>query len=187
MNHRYLRTFLLALVVVVSSTTAWAQLDVEPDQRYLLLATERTSTMQEELEQAAALGFRIVTGSPTSGKEMALFLERLATPPDTYEYQLLATTKSSTMQEELDEAAAQGFRLLPRTLISKARRFGGDEVIVVLERSPGESDPQYEYQLLATSRTSTLQTEVTQALEGGFTIAGLVSRGEHMVIMERER
>ena len=57
----------------------------------------------------------------------------------------------------------------------------------MLERSPGESDPQYEYQLLATSRTSTLQTEVTQALEGGFTIAGLVSRGEHMVIMERER
>ena len=55
------------------------------------------------------------------------------------------------MQEELEEAAAQGFRLLSRTLISKSRRFGTDELIVVLERSSTESGPRYEYRLLATN------------------------------------
>ena len=117
---------------------------------------------------------------------MALFLERVATPPDTYQYQLLATSRTDTMQEELAEAAAQGFRLLPQTMISKNRRFGGAEVVVVVERSPGGDDQRYEYRLLATVRTSTLQTEVSEALDEGFTIAGMVSRDEHLVIMERD-
>ena len=89
------------------------------------------------------------------------------------------------MQEELDEAAKQGFRLLPSTLISKSSTWGDDEVVVVLERGPVEA-PLYEYRLLATSRTSTLETEVLQARDEGFEIYGLVSRGEHMVIMGRE-
>lgn len=186
MSNRCLSGVVVALTVLVPGTTAWAQVEVEPDQRYLLLATERTSTMQEELEEAAALGFRIVTGSPTSGNEMAILLERMATPPDTYQYRLLATTRTSTMQEELSEAAAEGFRLLPTTLISKSRRFGGDEIIVMLERSPTESDQGFEYRLIATNFTGTMQTEITQALDAGFTISGLVSRGEHMVIMERQ-
>ena len=165
---------------------AWAQVDVAPEQRYLLLATTRTSTMQEELDEAAALGFRIVAASPTSGDEMAVFLERVATPPETYEYLLLATSRTSTMQEEVTDAAARGFRLLPRTLISKRQIFGDDEIVVILERAPNVNGPRYEYRLLATTFTSTLQGEVTQLVSGGYTIAGLVSRDEHMVIMERE-
>ncbi|HEX8719679.1 MAG TPA: hypothetical protein VF736_03470 [Pyrinomonadaceae bacterium] len=34
------------------------KLKIEPDQRYLLLATIKTSTMQRELDEAAAQGFR---------------------------------------------------------------------------------------------------------------------------------
>ena len=45
---------------------------------------------------------------------------------------------------------------------------------------------EYEYKLLATSRTSTLQKEVTEAKEAGYIVVGMVSRGEHMVVMERE-
>ncbi len=164
---------------------AEAQLEVDPDQQYLLLATRRTGTMEEELNEAAALGFRVVSGAPTSGEEMVLFLQRAVEPPDTYDYRLLATTRTSTMQEELDGAAAEGFRFLARTPICKSRRFGGDEIVVVLERSP--DDPQrYECRLLATNRTSTLQEEVTQAVAEGFAISGLVSCSEHIVILERE-
>ncbi len=71
-------------------------------------------------------------------------------------------------------------------MISKRQRFGGDEVVVVLERRPGRTEQDFEYRLLATNLTSTLQTEVAQLLDAGYTVAGLVSRGEHMVIMERE-
>ena len=56
---------------------------------------------------------------------------------------------------------------------------------MILERPPVVTK-QYEYKLLATTLTSTLQKEVTEAQEAGFRIVGMVSRGEHMVVMERE-
>jgi hypothetical protein len=55
----------------------------------------------------------------------------------------------------------------------------------VLERPP-KPTKRYEYKLLATTKTSTLQKEVTEAQAAGFVLVGMVSRGEHMVIMERE-
>ena len=88
------------------------------------------------------------------------------------------------MQKELQEAASQGFQLLPNTMISKSRTFGGDEIIVVLEKVPGAHE-KYNYLLLATTKTSTLQKEMSEAIEEGYEVVGMVSRGEHMVILER--
>lgn len=161
------------------------RLKVEADQRYLLLATTKTGTMQRELNEAADMGFRIIAGSPTSGVEMALLLERVAEPPATYAYRVLATTRTGTMQRELNEAAAEGFRLLADTMMSKNQILGGQEVVLVLERPP-QIDKRYDYRLLATTKTATLQKEILQALSDGYVLAGMVSRGEHMVIMERE-
>jgi len=156
------------------------------DQRYKLLATTKTSTMEKELNEAAAQGYQILVGSPTSGKEMAIFLERTASASDPYKYKLLATTRTGTMQKELNEAAEGGYRLLPRTMIAKMQAIiGGAEIVVVLERPP-TAQKRYEYKLLATNLTSTLQKEVTEAQAAGFVIIGMVSRGEHMVILERE-
>ena len=57
--------------------------------------------------------------------------------------------------------------------------------VVILEKDP-DSTSQYEYRLLATERTSTMDKEITYAEEAGFKLVGICSRGEHMVIMERE-
>jgi len=165
-----------------------------PDQdltgRFLFLATARTGTMQRELDQAAAAGYRILTGSPTSGHEMVLVLEKVVTPPDTYQYRLLATTRTGTMQRELDVAAADGFRLLPATMMSKTEiignLFGVDarEIVMIMERSPNSSR-RYQYKLLATNFTSTLQAEMAQAVRNGYEVVGMVSRDEHILILER--
>jgi len=57
---------------------------------------------------------------------------------------------------------------------------------MIMERPP-KTRRNYEYKLLATTRTSTLQKEVTEAKDAGYAIVGMVSRDEHMVVMERER
>jgi hypothetical protein len=160
------------------------KLKIEPGQRYLLLATVKTSTMQKELDEAAAQGFRVVTGSPTSMSEWAVLLERVADPSAPYRYRLLATTKISTMRKELNEAAAEGYRLLPRTMTSK-EGFLSVEVVMLVEKSPN-SDKRYEYRLYATTSEKKMRAEIEKAEAEGFTLAGMVSRGEHMVIMERE-
>lgn len=182
---------LAALLFGLSGGAVAQKLKIEPDQRYLLLAAEKTSTMQREIDEAAALGFRIVTGSPTSGSEIVLLLERVAHPPETYTYRLIATNRTGAFQKELDAAAREGFRLLPTTMVAKettAGKFLGGlqkEIVAVLERGP-KADRRYEYKLLATIKTATLQKEVGEASGEGFTLIGIVSRDEHMVIMERE-
>lgn len=183
------------LAMILAEGAALAQKPTtETNQRYMLLATQRTGTMQMELNEAAAQGFKVLAGSPTSGNEMVLFLERVAQPPQTYAYRLLATTQTSTMEKELNAAAVDGFRLLPQTAMSQAsagRRilgggFAGNEVIVVVERPPNV-ESRYEYRLLATSRTGTMQKEVSDAVASGFSLVTLLSRDEHMVVMERRR
>src|SRR5688500_14762715 len=116
---RFTLSAVILFVALIGSPHAAAQ-STDPAPRYLLLATERTGTMQEELNEAANQGFRVLMGSPTSGSEMVLFLERTAQPPDVYSYRLLATTNVETMERELNEAAQEGFRLLPQTAISQA-------------------------------------------------------------------
>ncbi len=99
-------------------------------------------------------------------------------------YLLLATKKTSTMQKEMREAADQGFRLLPSTLIQKKQMFGRIEIVMIMEKAPG-GETRYQYLLLATTRTSTLQKEMREATEQGYEVVGMVSRGEHIVILEK--
>jgi hypothetical protein len=175
---------LLLLFFAVIVTPALAQSKADENLQYKLLATRRTSTMQKEIDEVAAKGYRILVGSPTSSTEMAVFLSREGTVESPYKYKLLATTRTGTMSKELNEAAADGFRLIPSTMIAKSG-FVTVEIVMILERPPVVTK-QYEYKLLATTLTSTLQKEVTEAQGEGYRIVGMVSRGEHMVVMERE-
>ncbi len=180
----YALTLPLILLAAVS-TAGQGRLKIDPENRYLLLSTVKTSTMQKELDEASAQGFRIISAASSCGQsEMVLFLERVTQPPDTYKYRLLATTRTGTMEKELNQAAQEGFRLLPRTITAK-EGFLTKEIVSVLEQAP-QTSKRYQYRLLATSRTSTLQKEVTQSEADGFVLVGLVGRGENMVIMEKE-
>lgn len=162
-----------------------SKLKIEPGQRYLVLETVKTSTMQKELDEAAARGFRVVFGAPTAGAEMVILLERAPEGSEPYRYRLLATTRTKTMQKEINDVAAEGYRLLPRTVISKEMLFGSIEAILVLERAPG-NESRYEYKLFSTESTSKLQKEVAEAEAEGYVVTGIVSRGDHLVILEKE-
>lgn len=179
-----IRILVLSILTLASVQFAFSQQKAEVEQ-YKLLATTKTSTMQKEISEAASQGYRIVVGAPTSGSEMALFLSREGTVAEPYQYKLLATTRTGTMQKELNELADAGYRLVPSTMVAKKQLLGGIEVVLIMELPP-KVTKQYEYKLLATTRTSTLQKEVTEAKEAGFLVVGMVSRDEHMVVMERE-
>jgi hypothetical protein len=104
---------------------------------YRLLATNKTSTMQKELQAAAVLGYeyrgQTVFETAFGGKEVVLILERdRASTAGRHDYRLLATSKTSTMQEELAEAGEAGFEFVGLTLGETA--FGGRELVAVLRR-----------------------------------------------------
>ena len=89
-----------------------------------------------------------------------------------YAYKLLATSKTSTMVKELQQAGDEGFGYKDQTVFKSA--FGGSEVIIILELDRDvPSKVRYEYKLLSTSKTGTMQKEMQQAGDAGFTFVGI--------------
>ena len=143
---------------------------------YKLLATNKTKTMQKEMNEAAALGYQFsatMTGPTLGGKEVVAVMSKSADIPanQRYEYKLLATSKTATMQKELRQAGAEGFHYCGQSVAKTA--FGGREVVVILQREIGSPHTTYSYQLLATTRTNTMEKELNQAGGEGFQLMGL--------------
>ena len=105
--------------------------------KYKFLATTRTSTMQTEMQQLADGGYSYVDHtvfeSATGGKEIAVIMEldSLKNQEPRFSYRLLAATRASTMQKELQDAGAQGFVLLG---FAAGKTVGGNEVIAILRK-----------------------------------------------------
>jgi hypothetical protein len=185
MNSR--KGILLAVAVLLfAAAPATAQMpNIDPEQRHLLLAASATVTLQAELDYAAARGFRVAMGSSRGNSEMVLLLERRSESDEKREYKLIATTETVTFQSEIDQAARQGFRAVPRTFITKPHAGSVTEIVVVMERAPGAAK-RFEYKLLATTLTSTLEKEWALAERQGYKGLAMLTRSELMVLLERE-
>jgi hypothetical protein len=170
----------LGLAILVASAT-WigahetvaAQANVGID--YRVLATTKTSTMEKELNQAAEAGFRFqaVMGGDTAigGSEVVVVMSRMGDSKGRFGYKLLATSKTSTMEKELQQAADAGFEYRGQTVFMSA--FGGEEVVCILERDKDGGPQRSQYKLLATAKTSTLQKELLEVGSVGYQIVGM--------------
>ena len=158
--------------VLATPVTAYAQ----AERSYKVLATSKTSTMQKEMQEAGDVGYRFVAvmGGETAigGSEVVVLMEKAPADKTKYAYRLLATSKTSTLQRELQEAADAGWEAVGQTVFSSA--FGGDETVGIMERrSETPSTIKYVYKLIATSKTSTLQKEVQDAAAQGYQAVGM--------------
>jgi hypothetical protein len=186
----HLGRMLLPLALILPVTAA-----AQDASDYRVLATSKTSTMQKEMAEAAAAGYRFVDvmGGETSfgGKEVVALMQKTGSAPSRYEYKLLATNKTSTMQRELQEASDAGFEFVGQTVFESV--FGGKEVAVILERdTTAAAAVKYTYKLVATKRTSTLQKELEQIGKDGYqalamTVGETAIGGSEVVVITRKR
>jgi hypothetical protein len=172
MPHPSRPVVLAALLALALGVTASA----ETRREHVLLATSKTSTMQKEMKEAAERGYRFdaVMGGETAwgGSEAVVVMSREAGQAKAeYDYVLLATNKTSTMQKEISEAARNGFVYRSQTVFSSL--FGGKEVVVIMERARTATAAVFEYKLLATSKTSTMQKEMGEAEQMGYEVCGM--------------
>jgi len=180
----------LALALLVASPSLSGAQDATV---YRVLATNKTSTMQKEIQEAAAAGFRFVAvmGGETSfgGNEVVVLMQKTPTV-QRFEYRLLATNKTSTLQKELQEAGDAGFEFVGQTVFESL--FGGKEVAAILERNPDGPADRWEYRLVATKRTSTLQKELQELGDQGFQALGMTVGqtaigGAELVVITRRK
>ncbi|HIE94632.1 MAG TPA: hypothetical protein EYQ83_17900 [Acidobacteria bacterium] len=157
-----------------------------------MLATTRTSTMVREMNEAAEGGYRFqgVMGGETAfgGSEVVAIMMRGADTAGRFAYRLLATNQTSTMQEEMTDVGSEGYDYRGQTVFSSL--FGGDEVVVIMERDNDAPLVEFEYLLVATSQTSTLDRELNEAGQRGFEVVGVsvgdtAFGGEEVVVITR--
>src|SRR5687768_14133310 len=99
-----MRAFLVCAVLCAAVSSAFAQESIE----YRVVATNKTSTMQKEMQQAGGAGFRFasVMGGDTAfgGKEVVVVMQKPRGSTSKFDYRLLATNRTSTMQKEMQDA-----------------------------------------------------------------------------------
>jgi hypothetical protein len=108
--------------------------------------------------------------------------------PSTMSYKLLAANKTGTIQKEIRSAADLGFHYAGQTVFSSA--FGGQEVVVIMERDKDNPVPTEDYLLIATSKTSTLEKELNDAGASGYqavamTVGATAMGGHELVVLTR--
>jgi len=163
---------------------------------YKMLATNRTTTMEKEMNEAAAEGYyflEVISGATFFGGDEALVVmvrSRESNQKGRFAYKLLATTKTSTMQKELQAAGDAGFEHRGQSVFKKTF---GTEVMVILERDREKKPRLWDYKLLATKKTSTMQKEVMEAAAQGYQFVGFSTGStffggdEVVTIMRRPR
>lgn len=178
----------LALCLFIAAP-AFAQIHT-----YKILATSKTSTMQKEMQEAGEAGFRFIAvmGGETAigGKEVVVLMEKKSGEMGTYGYRLLATSRTGTLQKELQESADAGFFAVGQTVFESM--FGGKETAAIVEKSSAAAGDRFEYKLVATSKTSTMEKELKELADAGYqavdlTVGKTALGGSELVVITRRK
>jgi hypothetical protein len=159
-----------------------------PTDRYILLATSQVATMEKELADTVARGYRVVAATGAH-KEILVAVEKRASSDPKPEYRLLSTTRSGTLEREMVAASHEGYRLLPMTLCALVKSAGllgsyGYEVAAIMEKNP--TSPPVEYKMLNTRRVPTLEKELAEAEVAGWSVNRLfLSFEEQVLVLEK--
>ena len=152
-----------------------SEADAGDSSAYKVLATRRASTLERELNEAAAAGYRLQTltwhtgGSlwgtiplPGDRREMMAIVARGA-QPGRFSYRVVAARDETELEIEgrLNEAGRAGFRV---------REVGPS---VILERDAAADPVATEFRVVTTTRISTLEAEIAAAGRDGYRPVGL--------------
>jgi len=133
---------------------------------YQLLATKKISTMEREIADGAARGFRVIAATGT-GHEILVLLEKESDPAKKREYRVISTSRTSTFEREINQAAAVGYHVVRGTgaaLRKGSVLLGGTyayEQAIIMERLA--DTPRVRYLLVGAQREGTIQRELNAA------------------------
>jgi hypothetical protein len=182
-----LKIVLAAAICLAVSAPAFAQIE------YRVLATSKTSTMEKEMTDAGAAGYKFVSvmGGQTAigSNEVVVLMQKGGDVTGNFRYKLLATNRTGTMQKEMSQAALDGYDYVGQTVFESM--FGGEEVVSIVERG-ADAQSKFVYKLFATARTSTLQKEMNDGGRDGYqalgvTVGKTALGGNELVVIARKK
>lgn len=148
--------------------------------------------MENDINRAAEDGYRFqgVMGARPAfgGDELVTVMMRGASPAGRFSYRVLATTRTSVVEDEMREAGRDGYDFRAETVFRSL--FSGEQVVAIMERDENAPDARYDFRLLATARTSTMQEELDRVGRNGhavvdIAVGGTAFGGDELVVITR--
>ncbi len=137
----------------------------------------------EALRLAGESGFHYLRDDRNSG---AFFLERRSDSSDKYDYALLKTNRTSTLESEMAEGVSKGFRVVWAGL--------GMTYIVMMEKTftatrglMEEAATENGVKLLATEHFSTMRRELAETAAQGYRVTSGFLAGEILFVLEKNQ
>jgi len=185
MRHRFCSLLAILVLVVSASRTGAQEVKVEADQRYLVLEVLKLDTFDKEINIAAGLGFRLMMSCASDdGSRIQALMERAATPPDVFQYRMVATFSQKTGDKEMNAAATDGFRVVPHTaMVKKGMTIFNVNNVVIMEKAP-KAPELFEYRTIGAVKTSTFHRELKAAVDEGWKV---VDTTYGHVLLERQK
>ncbi|NOT60035.1 MAG: hypothetical protein HOP19_07395 [Acidobacteria bacterium] len=167
------------LFIALSAASAWAQ-SATGAEEYYFLNVQATGTLEKELNQNAAQGWRLLLLPKANNSDtMGALLKKPGAEAPRYEYKVLAAQRIGTLENEFKAAIAEGYDF--RGVMTTERVLVGNETLIVLERLAGQKTAKLEYIFLNTKKESTLQKETEAAVSQGYVPSGFVRTMDNSV------
>jgi hypothetical protein len=133
------------VVLEALSGGAAANASMATGSRYRRLSALRPSTLEKELNEVAADGYRVKGGSL-----MNVLVEKGELPAK-YSYRVIGAIRGATIQDEIRQAGREGFRVLTAAIMHNPS--AKLEIVFLMERSATGAH-SYEYALLDPTHTA---------------------------------
>jgi Domain of unknown function (DUF4410) len=150
------------------------------DRHTLTMNTKNWSESEQKLGQEALAGYRVVNFSLTGKSTADVELEKVATPPDVYQYRWVHIRLFTHLQNEVSKATAEGFHAFPQTLTGL-----GPYLSVLMEKPPGASTIQYQYVVTEPMSMSNAQKDTDTHQREGYTLLDETEFGAHILLFEK--
>jgi hypothetical protein len=148
----------LHVVLEASADPSTANGKTASGSQYRVVSALRASTLETEVNQAAAEGYHVVGGS-----FMNVLLEKRAGSRPDRVYRVVGAIRGTTMQQEVDEAGRAGFHAVPSAIMNNPNSKA--ETVIVMERTP--SGPRhYEYVWIRSSKMADFSPLATWSAGG---------------------
>lgn len=152
-----------------------------PDRHTLTINAKNWEETEQKLNQEAAAGYRVVDFSLTGSSSADLELEKLAVPPELYQYRWVRVRMATHLQKDLNRATADGFHASLHTLA-----WLGPFLSVLMEKPPTPSATQYQYLVTQPLRLSSAQKDTENHEREGYTLLDETdAAGFHILLFEK--
>lgn len=157
-----------------------AEADANPADRQVVEITAGDVTdTEEKMNELASQGYRVSDVRVTTDQSANVAMDKTATPSQPYRY-LLLKDFPRPLQENMNKAGSQGYRMVPHSGIALF------DYAAIMEKPPAPDGRKFEYRLSASLRQSTAEKHVAEDQQKGFVLVEAVQfQGKYVVVSEK--